>query len=753
MVILRVAVPSPLRRYFDYLPPAHRPPPQWQPGARIKVPFGRRQQIGIITEIRTDTPIDPAHLRSALALIDPEQPALPAELLRLLRWAQQYYQHPPGEVYATALPTLLRQASPLQVQLEPIWRLSAAGQAALTQNLARRAPRQAALLQLLAEHPTGLSSERLRLALPGWSATARSLRAKDWIESRTELDPIAPEPVGQLPTNAPNTVPAATDEAAELTLNAAQQTAVEALQAKLDGFSVSLLEGVTGSGKTEVYLRAIEPVLARGRQALVLVPEIGLTPQLLDRFQSRLNARLAVFHSGLTDRERLNAWLLARDGVARVVLGTRSAVFTPLPELGLIIIDEEHDPSFKQQDGFRYNARDLAIVRAQQHGVPIVLGSATPSLESVYNARRGRYQHLSLPERVGAALPPKIEVLDVRHKFLNEGLSEALLARVERHLARSEQVLLFLNRRGFAPTLICHECGWSGNCNNCDAHLTLHLRRQRLICHHCGAEQPVPTPCPACGSVDLRPLGLGTERIEQVLTERFPDARLARIDRDSTRRKGSLQGLLEEIRQGQRQLLIGTQMLAKGHHFPNVTLVGIIDADQGLFSADFRASERLAQLILQVAGRAGRADRPGTVLIQTHHPDHPLLQTLINGGYDAFAQAALAEREQAALPPFTHHALLRAEAPDAEAPLQFLQDALAAAGAAADPDQSGVELLGPVPAPMERRAGRYRSQLLLQSGERAALRRFLEPWLTALEGLKSARKVRWSLDVDPLDLF
>jgi len=731
--ILRVAVPSPLRRYFDYLPPAQSAPESWQAGARIKVPFGRRQPLGLITEVRSDTPLERTQLRRALAILDPAAPALPSELLQLLRWAQQYYQHPPGEVYAAALPALLRQAAPLQLQLDPVWCLTAAGQAALTQNLARRAPRQQALLQLLAQHPTGLGSKQLRLVLPGWSASARSLRAKAWIEARQDIEQAA-------------VIERSTSPIHEL--NSAQRQAVDTLLAGLGSFSAYLLEGVTGSGKTEVYLQVIEQTLAQGRQALVLVPEIGLTPQLLSRFQTRLQSRLAVFHSALNDRERLNAWLLARSAQARVVIGTRSAVFTPLPELGLIIIDEEHDPSFKQQDGFRYNARDLAIVRARQSDIPIVLGSATPSLESVYNAQRERYQRLQLPERVGAAQPPTIELIDLRQKTLTEGLSEALLHRAERHLGRAGQVLLFLNRRGFAPVLICHECGWNAHCKHCDAHLTVHLRRQRLRCHHCGAEQRVPAPCPACGSVDLRALGLGTERIEQVLNQRFPSINMARIDRDSTRRKGSLQRLLEEIQQGQRQLLIGTQMLAKGHHFPNVTLVGIIDADQGLFSADFRASERLAQLILQVAGRAGRADRPGTVLIQTHHPDHPLLQTLIEGGYSAFALAALAEREQAALPPFTHHALLRAEAPHAEAPLRFLNDALAAA---AKPE--AVDLLGPVPAPMERRAGRYRAQLLLQSTDRAALRRLLEPWLAQLESLKSARKVRWSLDVDPLDLF
>ena len=517
----------------------------------------------------------------------------------------------------------------------------------------------------------------------------------------------------------------------------------------MGGFAAFLLDGVTGSGKTEVYLRVVATVLKQGRQALVIVPEIGLTPQLLARFESRLDSPLAVLHSGLGDRERLNAWLAARDGSIGVIIGTRSAIFAPLKRPGVIIVDEEHDPSFKQQEGFRYHARDLAIVRARQLNIPVVLGSATPSLESLLNVQRGRYRCLRLPHRVGAAVEPPIEILDIRGQPMNDGLSRLLLNRIQAQLEQGNQVLLFLNRRGFAPTLICHECGWLGECQHCDAHLTLHLRRRRLICHHCGARQPLPPACPACGSIDLRALGQGTERIEQVLKQEFPGIGLARIDRDSTRRKGSLQALLQAVEKGERQILIGTQMLAKGHHFPDVTLVGVVDADQGLFGADFRASERMAQLLLQVAGRAGRAEKPGVVVLQTHYPQHPLLQTLVGGGYPAFAAAALAERQAAQLPPFTCQALLRADALEPESPWAFLTQAFEAGK---DLSQE-VELLGPVPAPMERREGRYRAQLLAQSTRRPPLQAFLDRWVERLTELKTARKVRWSLDVDPQDLL
>ena len=696
---------------------------------RVRVPFGRTRQIGILLTVLDTSALPPEALRPVLEVLDSE-PVLPSELLLLADWAQRYYHHPPGEVFATLLPTLLRQGQAARLEISPLWRITAAGRTALAEDALRRAPRQRALLDYLASHPEGVAGEQLRRDVQGGSNTVRALQAKHWIETHAAL---------AVPT------PALTPPA----LNPAQAEAVAAVCNTLDGFHAFLLDGVTGSGKTEVYLRIVEAVLAQGRQALVLVPEIGLTPQLLARFQARLAGPLAVLHSGLGDRERLNAWLLAQDGKAPVVIGTRSAIFAPLKAPGVIIVDEEHDLSFKQQDGFRYNARDLAVVRAHQAGIPIVLGSATPSLESLYNVRRGRYQRLRLPERVGNAVEPPIELLDVRRQSLEEGLSAPLLARMRAHLAQDGQVLIFRNRRGFAPTLICHECGWLSQCNRCDARLTLHMRCQRLICHHCGAERPIEVACPDCGSIDLRALGHGTERLEQVLEREFPGVGIARIDRDSTRRKGSLQTLLGEIHTGKRRILIGTQMLAKGHHFPAVTLVGIVDGDQGLFGADFRAGERMAQLILQVAGRAGRAERPGVVVIQTHHPNHPLLQTLVSQGYAAFAAAALGERRETGLPPFACQALLRAEAPAPEPPHTFLQEALALGKDLAQ----GVELLGPVPAPMERRAGRYRAQLLAQTQQRQTLHGFLDDWVERLITLKSARRVRWSLDVDPLDLL
>ncbi|MBZ0070814.1 MAG: primosomal protein N', partial [Gammaproteobacteria bacterium] len=531
-------------------------------------------------------------------------------------------------------------------------------------------------------------------------------------------------------------------------LNPAQQAACDTIAAAQGHYACFLLEGVTGSGKTEVYLQAIAATLVAGRQALVIVPEIGLTPQLLTRFRQRLGHAPVTLHSGLNETERLAAWLAARSGAARVVIGTRSAAWVPLARPGLFIVDEEHDASLKQQDGLRYSARDLLVWRAHRDRVPVVLGSATPALESIHNARQGRYRLLELAERAGNASTPRLRLLDVRAQPLDEGLSAPLIAHMHRHLEADGQVLLFLNRRGFAPTLLCHDCGWVGACRRCDAHLTLHQRHQQLRCHHCGSQQPLPARCPQCGSADLRAVGAGTERVEQALERHFPGVPGIRIDRDSTRRKGRLEDLLSQATQGTARILLGTQMLAKGHHFPGVTLVGVLDADQGLFSADFRAGERLAQQVVQVAGRAGRAERPGEVLIQTHHPEHPLLLQLVAAGYPAFATAALAEREAAGLPPFRNLALLRAEAVDARAPDAFLSAAHDAAASAA-----GVEFWGPVPAPMERRAGRFRAQLLLVAHDRRRLHHLLTTWVPRLSELKQARKVRWSLDVDPIDLF
>ena len=725
--VLRVALSVPIRHPFDYLPPRPGWSPPVRPGMRVRVPFGRTSAIGVVVDVAPASTVDARRLKRVRDVIDAE-PLLDAATLKLLAWASGYFQHPVGEVVVGTLPRLLRLGRAPRAERSTRYAASAAGARAFAEGIGG-APVQARLLRLMLD--TGSVSEAaLAAEHRDWRRPLRALIEKGWAE-------IVPDPSG----------PA--DHPERPVLNAEQSRAVEAVETHLEEFSPFVLEGVTGSGKTEVYLRLIETVVARGRQALVLIPEIGLTPQLLARFHARLTCRVAALHSGLSDGERLSSWTHARNGTADVVVGTRSAVFVPLARPGLFVVDEEHDLSFKQQDGFRYSARDLAVVRARDAGTPVVLGSATPSLEAIDNVRRGRYRRLELPHRAGGARPPRIDVVDLRVRHFESGLCDVLVEALEETKARSEQALLFINRRGYAPVFMCHACGWVAECERCDARLVFHREDERLRCHHCAAERALFVECPACGSKNVRRLGLGTERVARALERRIKGLRVARMDRDTTRRRGSLEALLDSVHAGEVDAVVGTQMLAKGHHFPNVTLVAVLDADAGLFGIDFRATERMAQLLLQVAGRAGRGDRTGRVLLQTHNPEHPLLRVLVLQGYRQFCEDALEERRGARLPPFASLALVRAEAQQRDAPQSFLRDAEACASAR---PHRGVSVLGPVPSPMERRAGRYRAQLLVDATSRAALQRFLPGWIAELEALPSARKVRWSVDVDPQEM-
>lgn len=545
----------------------------------------------------------------------------------------------------------------------------------------------------------------------------------------------------------PATRAAKTDRSPPPALTADQRAALAGLSESRETFSVSLLEGVTGSGKTEVYLRRVEAALAAGGQALVLTPEIGLTPQLVDSFRERFGAAVGVFHSGLGEKARKDAWLAAQSGASQVLIGTRSAVFVPMPRLALVVVDEEHDASFKQQEGFRYSARDVAIIRAQRARVPVILGSATPSLETLHNARQGRYRHFELRARARAQTMPHLRMIDTRGVSMIHGLAPALLEATQRHLDADGQVLMFVNQRGYAPALLCHDCGWTAPCPHCDTRLTLHRARGRLICHHCASETRLPTRCANCGSSTLVPVGQGTERVEDALREQFPDARVERMDSDRARKVGELDRLFGDVRSRAIQILVGTQMLAKGHDFEGLSLVGVVATDQALYSADFRAVERMAQLLTQVSGRAGRGLTPGEVIVQTREPAHPQLQAWLREGYKGLAHTLLDERRAASLPPFAHLALLRADALDAGTALGFLRRVAEQFQAAA------IEVMGPVPAPMERRANRYRAQLLLRSRNRTELQRALAEQIPTIDRLPGARKLRWSVDVDPVDLY
>jgi primosomal protein N' (replication factor Y) len=723
--VLQVALPVPLPRLFDYAIGDARGAVI---GSRVRVPFGSRELVGIVAGLGPPESAT-SELRPVNAMLD-AQPLLAGELLEALRWLARYTHAPLGEVLATALPAALRRGEPVPDTHAWAWRLTEAGAAAHASLRAGSRPRRLAELLGHDTFPEDVLEERL----DGWRSAARSLSARGLAER------VATPADARVAPSAPPLDP-----------NDEQRAAIDAIRAAQGGFAALLLDGVTGSGKTEVYLHAIADCLARGKQALVLVPEIGLTPQMLARFRARLGVPVHALHSGLNDNERARVWTAAWRGEARVVVGTRSAVFVPLPRAGLIVVDEEHDGSYKQQDGIRYHARDFALVRGKALAVPVLLGSATPSLETLHNARSGRYVHLRLRTRAGDAQPPAVRVLDVRKRPLQAGLSPELIDAIDGALARGGQVLVFKNRRGYAPVLLCHDCGWSAQCRRCDAPMTVHGGGRRLQCHHCGAKRGVPPACPDCGGLALQPQGIGTERLEEVLSERFAAVPVLRVDRGSTRRRDALDTLLATLGT-QPGILVGTQMLAKGHDLPNLTLVAVVGIDEGLFSADFRASEKLAQLLIQVAGRAGRAQRRGEVLLQTHHPQHPLLHTLIEGGYHAFADAELALREAADFPPFAHLALLRAESKSVDPANAFL-GAAAALLRDAGADAGGVQLHGPLPAPMPRRAGFQRAQLLLSSIDRRRLHALLDAAMASLHALPEARRVRWSLDVDPVDLY
>ncbi len=729
----QVAVPSPLRRRFDYLPPKNCAAPLAS-GVRVSVPFGRRQVVGVIVGSSDSSDFPAAKLKPILAVLDAE-PLLPPSLFQLFLWAADYYQHPVGEALAAALPTLLRRGERPPNAAELRWQLTTHGRGLPTDAL-RRAPRQQQLLQLLQAGSANADD----ITAAGINRDAvRALQKKGLIE---QIEVIA---------SAPSTaIPEKLLAQEHLALYPDQQAALDKLE--LHGYHSYLLQGETGSGKTEVYLQAIEKVLRYGRQALVLVPEISLTPQTLQRFRERFAVPVAALHSGLTDRERLQAWNDARTGRAGIVVGTRSAVFTPLLRPGIIIIDEEHDPSFKQQEGFRYSARDVAVMRASREGIPAVLGSATPSLESLHNCDLGRYTRLQLRGRPGDARLPTWQLLDLRGAPLQTGFTAPLIAAIGRELTAGYQVLVFLNRRGFAPTLMCHDCGWTACCTRCDVRLTVHRSQRVLLCHHCEHREAIPNQCPTCHSPQLLCLGQGTQRSEECLSALFPDVPVLRVDRDSTRAKQAMSTLADQVNSGVPCILVGTQILAKGHHFPGVTLVAILDADSGLFSPDFRATERMGQLIIQVAGRAGRGDQPGTVILQSHHCEHPLMAALTQSGYPAFAAMLMAQRSAAQLPPLRNMALLRAEAHQPEDALSLLHACRRYCERHLPAGESR-QYSGPWPAPLEKQRGRYRFQFVISNDERGELQRLLSGLAVHMEQQPGARKARWSVDVDPQDML
>ena len=729
---VEIALPVPLRRLFDYQL-SDDLKQVVEPGMRLIVPFGRRKMTGLVVSVKSTTEIPMAKIKPVISLVD-QQAVISPNLLELISWVADYYQQPLGEVYKVALPSIyLPKASDLSI----IYRLSAEIDIEETRLALKRAPSQKKIVEIIHQHETPISQDQLGQMMPGWRGPMKALTSKRIVEQSSQPFLWPQEDPGEI-----SKPPA---------LSSAQVNVIEQLSNTLDRFNVSLLKGVTGSGKTEVYLQLAKQVLVSRRQILVLVPEIALTPQLVARFEQRLGLKAAVLHSSLSEKRRRISWQAAASGQARIILGTRSAVFACMPDLGLIILDEEHDMSYKQQEGVRYHARDVAIMRAKQEGISVVMGSATPSLESLANVIRGRYQLCELNERVADAVMPAIHMLSLDQLKVKQGLSVTLINAIEKNLEKKQQTLIFINRRGYAPIVICKACGEMASCQHCHARLVYHVDG-RLKCHHCGVFEAAGDRCRSCDSNALNRLGQGTQRIEQVLTRLFPQARIARLDRDVTRKKDSLESVLEDMSAGQVDILIGTQMLAKGHDFPNVTLVGIVNADQGLFGMDYHATESMIQQLVQVSGRAGRASVPGRVLIQSHFPQHPLYAHVCSHDYTGFARQELKLREQAGFPPYHYLALIRAWDKNETAPLAFLNHIkrLASGLQAQFPM---ISVMQPVYSPMAKVNRFYRAQLLVTSPSRNARQHFLKKWITLIEDDQHKLSVKWSVDVDPLDLY
>ncbi|HWQ37001.1 MAG TPA: primosomal protein N' [Burkholderiales bacterium] len=729
MSVVRIALDVPRDDLFDYECGEADAPV----GALVVVPFGSRRAVGVVTEHSAYSRLPREHLRRIERVL-PVAP-LPPAVLRLARFCSAYYCAPLGQVLAAAIPTALRRPGYRPRPAGWCYSLTALGRTIDPESLPLRSVAARKLLEAL-RGAGAMDDGRARAIAPRAEAVLRRWTKNGWVERR----PLSTMAAAGLDDSIIG------GESPRLTAD--QERAVRDVSAAFGRYSAWLLQGITGSGKTEVYLQLVAAAASRGFQTLLLVPEINLTPQLEARFRQRFpRIGMVSLHSGLAQGERLARWARAASGEAMLVLGTRLAVFTPLPRLGLILVDEEHDASYKQREGVRYHARDLAVWLAHDRAVPIVLGSATPSLESCFNARKGRFGLLRLRERPAAAQLPRVRLLEIRAASSQEAMPEPVLAALAERLGRREQSLVFINRRGYAPVLLCKACGWAAQCPRCAARLTLHLRARALRCHYCGHREAIAAACPDCGNQELRALGQGTQRLEETLASRFPEARVLRVDSDTTRRRHSFARMREQIHDQSVDLLVGTQMLAKGHDFPKLTLVVVVGADHSLYSADFRAAERLFQQLMQVAGRAGRAELPGEVIVLTRFPGHPLYEALEKHDYDGFADILLAERRRNGFPPYVHQAVLRAEAVREQPVMAFLSRAAREADGLAE----AVTVYDPVPAPMPRLAGHYRGQLLVQSHSRAALQRFLGAWRQRLHGSR-ASAVRWALDVDPLEL-
>ncbi len=735
------AIALPLYQVFDYAIDEQDPT---VPGTRYQLPFGHRNKIGILLESADSSVHDLTKIKTASEPLD-QRPIVDTHMLSLVRWIADYYLQPVGEVLFHCLPAYLRKGRARNPARIKTWRLTMpnpATNAECIDLLQQRSPRQFEICEALRGNANGLNAAGLKAVNLNWHAVIRALEAKQLVEW-SWASPRATYSASSSASASPASpkVPQLSDE---------QQRVTQQIESHLQSFVVHLIDGVTGSGKTEIYLRLIASTLGRQQQVIYLVPEIGLTNQLIERVQARFGDCFVTSHSGLTEVQRYQAWEGFSRGDASIMLGTRSSLFSQCPRLGLIIVDEEHDHSYRQQDGVRYHARDVAIKRAQMLDIPILLGSATPSLESIANCTRKTYHRFQLDQRPTQNPPPRIELLEVRENGLKFGCGQQTLDRIEQHLQAAGQVLIYLNRRGFAPVVMCHECSWQAQCQNCDSRLTLHQSVDRLVCHHCGYKQGLPSECPSCAHPTIKHYGIGTEQLEQGLVRHFPETTIMRIDRDVITSREALRSRIEQLKTGEPCILIGTQMIAKGHDYPGITLSVILDADQALFSASYRASERLLQTLYQVAGRAGRGKRKGEAILQTGFPQHPMMLAVAQRDYRLVAQDLLQEREMLGLPPYARVVMFRADGLNLKSAIEKLEAIKAIISA--QQELPNISCIGPIPALMTRRIGRYRAQLCILAADYQRLRGLLARAMPEIQRVSSTQQVYWSVDVDAFDL-
>ena len=726
--LIEIILPIPIPGYFSYSVPKNIERSKIKIGCRVKVPFGSRIIVGIVYKLSGNYLNKNIVYKEIKTLID-DNPILDANTFALAEWASKYYHHPIGEVISYFMTPSLRRGEKASFASIDNFRITTKGEFASLESL-KNSPKQQEALAIFKD-----LHSLIRVTAKAYNISSSSIKALE------EKSLVIKENIENTPEyRSSNEI----QEKKEL--NKEQKIAIDQINSSSGG-DILLINGITGSGKTEVYMEAISKIIKSGKQALVLIPEIGLTPQTEDRFKKRFGSKVVSMHSNKNNRERLDAWLSASRGYIDVIIGTRSSVFTPFKDLGIIVVDEEHDLSYKQTEKFRYSGRDIAIYRSKLLNIPIVLASATPSLESIKNTKDKKYSLIELKKRATGAALPKYVPIDIRGQELQNGFSQSLLNEMEYELSKSRQVLIFINRRGYAPAMVCNSCGWIVSCNSCDASMTIHSNPYRMQCHHCDAKHAITKECLSCGKEEFNLFGVGTQKVEEFLEKKFLPYKVLRIDKDTTTKRSSMSNYLKEISSGKPMILVGTQMLAKGHHLSNVTLVGILDADSGLFSADFRGSERVAQLITQVAGRAGREENQGTVLLQTYCPDHPQIEELLTGDYQKFSDRILKERSLAKTPPFSYQARFQAESAKGKLAQDLLQNLKSRV------KSKDFRLVGPIPSIMERKAGIFRWELNIYSESRRSLHRELEEMISILYIQKKVSKVRWSLDIDPIGIW